>query len=44
MPNPGGTPGDFYAEVKIMVPKKLTKRERELFQQLARESNFDPRR
>jgi curved DNA-binding protein len=44
MPNPSGTPGDFYAEVKIMVPKKLTKRERELFQQLARESNFDPRR
>jgi curved DNA-binding protein CbpA len=44
LPNPRGTPGDLYAEVKIMVPKKLTSRERELFSQLARESTFDPRR
>ena len=44
LPNPSGTPGNLYAEVKIMVPKKLTERERELFSQLARESNFNPRR
>jgi curved DNA-binding protein len=35
---------DLYAVVKIVVPKKLSKRERELFQQLADTSKFDPRR
>lgn len=44
MPNPRGTPGDLYAEIKIMVPREPTERERELFEQLARESTFDPRR
>jgi curved DNA-binding protein len=44
MPNPRGTPGDLYAEVKIMVPRQLTKRERELFEALRRDSTFDPRR
>lgn len=44
MPNPRGTPGDLYAMVKIMVPRRLTRRERELFEALASESNFDPRR
>ena len=44
MPNPRGTAGDLYAVVKIMVPRRLTPRERELFEALARESNFDPRR
>src|ERR671916_121720 len=43
MPNPRGTPGDLYAEVKIMVPRRLTQRERELFEALRRESVFDPR-
>lgn len=43
MPNPKGTPGDLYAEVKIMVPPRLTSRERELFAALADESGFDPR-
>jgi len=28
----------------VMVPKTLTKRERELFEELAAVSNFDPRR
>jgi curved DNA-binding protein len=36
--------GDLYARVRIDVPKKLTKTERELFEQLAETSNFDPRR
>lgn len=44
MPNPRGTPGDLYAEVKIMVPRTLTPRERELFEALRRDSTFDPRR
>ncbi|UXA11055.1 DnaJ domain-containing protein [Mycobacterium sp. SMC-8] len=44
MPNPKGKPGDLYAEIKIMVPSKPTARERELFEQLAAESTFDPRR
>jgi curved DNA-binding protein len=35
--------GDLYAVVKIVVPKKLSKRERDLFQQLADTSKFDPR-
>jgi curved DNA-binding protein len=44
LPNPNGTPGDLYAEVKIMVPSSLSKREKELFEELARVSDFDPRR
>ena len=44
MPNPRGTAGDLYAEIKVMVPPKPTARERELFEQLAAESTFDPRR
>jgi curved DNA-binding protein len=36
--------GDLYAEVKIMVPKKLSRAERELFERLAEVSDFDPRR
>jgi curved DNA-binding protein len=35
---------DLYAIVKIVVPKKLSKKERELFQQLADTSKFNPRR
>jgi curved DNA-binding protein len=44
MPNPRGTAGDLYAEVKIMVPPRLTKAERKYFQALANESTFDPRK
>jgi curved DNA-binding protein len=43
MPNPRGKPGDAYAEVRIVVPPRLSKRERELFEELARASTFDPR-
>jgi curved DNA-binding protein len=43
MPRPG-RPGDLYARVKIMVPTKLTEPERTAFEQLRRESTFDPRR
>jgi curved DNA-binding protein len=44
MPNPRGSPGDLFAEVRIMVPSRLHHRERELFEELARVSNFDPRK
>jgi curved DNA-binding protein len=44
MPNPRGKPGDLYAEVKVVVPPKPTKQERDLFEQLAAVSTFDPRR
>ncbi|MDJ0401659.1 J domain-containing protein [Rhodococcus rhodochrous] len=44
MPNPRGPNGNLYAEIKVMVPPKPTARERELFEQLAAESNFDPRK
>jgi curved DNA-binding protein len=42
-PSDGG-PGDLYATVQIRVPKRLSARERELFEQLAEASNFDARR
>jgi len=44
MPSPGGRSGDLHAEVKIMVPSRLKRRERELFAELAAASRFDPRR
>ncbi|MFE5192021.1 DnaJ C-terminal domain-containing protein [Streptomyces sp. NPDC056628] len=44
MPNPRGADGDLYAEVRVMVPPKLSDRERELFEELAATSSFDPRR
>ncbi|USX53792.1 DnaJ C-terminal domain-containing protein [Lentzea sp. HUAS12] len=43
MPNPRGKDGDLHAVVKVMVPKSLGKRERELFEELAAVSDFDPR-
>jgi curved DNA-binding protein len=43
LPDPRGTPGDFFAEVQIMVPSRLTDRERGLFEELAQVSVFDPR-
>jgi curved DNA-binding protein len=43
MPGPGTQKGDLFATVEIAVPKKLSKRERELFEQLAEASRFDPR-
>ena len=36
--------GDLYAVVQIAVPAAPSARERELLQQLAEESHFDPRR
>ncbi|MER5730340.1 J domain-containing protein [Streptomyces sp. NPDC002138] len=44
MPNPRGAAGDLYAELRVMVPPTLGDRERELFEELAATSSFDPRR
>ncbi len=43
LPNPKGTPGDLYAEVKIVFPPHPTDAERQLWQQLAENSQFNPR-
>ncbi|MBK3563324.1 MULTISPECIES: DnaJ C-terminal domain-containing protein [unclassified Streptomyces] len=44
MPGPRGADGDLYAELRIMVPPRLSDRERELLEELAAVSSFDPRR
>lgn len=44
LPKERGERGDLYVTVQIAVPKILTPEERELFQQLASRSAFNPRR
>ena len=39
-----GSRGDLIAEVKIMVPKKLTDQEKEMFEELNHISSFNPRK
>ncbi|HYO15223.1 MAG TPA: DnaJ C-terminal domain-containing protein [Thermoanaerobaculia bacterium] len=39
----GGSKGDLYAEIRIVVPERLTDRERELYEQLAEASSFRAR-
>jgi curved DNA-binding protein len=43
LPHPRGRAGHLYAEVRIVVPGKLSDAERQLFEQLAAVSTFDPR-
>lgn len=43
MPNPKGTAGDLYVVIQIMVPKHPSRREQELFEELRKESTFNPR-
>ncbi|WP_347060610.1 DnaJ C-terminal domain-containing protein [Blastococcus sp. HT6-30] len=43
LPNPRGEAGDLYAEVRVLVPHRLTEAERTLFSELAAASTFDPR-
>ena len=38
-----GGRGDLVAEVKIMVPKELSQKEKELFETLKKVSTFNPR-
>jgi curved DNA-binding protein len=40
---PGAGPGDLYAIAQIVVPSVLDEKQRALFDQLARTSNFNPR-
>ena len=42
-PDGNGSRGDLIAEIKIMVPKNLTKQEKEIFEKLNEISNFNPR-
>jgi curved DNA-binding protein len=44
LPSASGGRGDLHAAVKIVVPKRLKREERELFEQLADVSKFDPRK
>ena len=39
----GGGRGDQYVKIKIVIPPKLTAKEKDLFEKLAAESKFDPR-
>jgi DnaJ-class molecular chaperone len=39
----GGGRGDEYVKIKIVIPPRLTAKERELFEKLAAESRFNPR-
>jgi curved DNA-binding protein len=44
LPDGGGGPGDLYAIVEIEVPKRLSRKERQHFEDLAKTSKFDPRK
>ncbi len=40
---PGKSPGDQYVVIKVVVPAAETERQRELYESLRREQDFDPR-
>jgi len=42
-PGTDGNQGDLLAELRIVVPERLTERERQLLEELATESKFQPR-
>ena len=44
LPGPGGTRGDLYAVIAVSMPTEVTAAERELWQQLATRSTFNPRK
>ena len=43
LPQHGGTRGDLLVNVRVEVPKEVSDKERALWEQLARESRFNPR-
>lgn len=43
LPKPDGSAGDLYAVLQIVTPSALTSKERELYEQLAQVSTFNPR-
>ena len=44
LPRRNGPQGDLLVELKVVVPKKLSSKEKRLFRQLQSESTFDPRK
>jgi curved DNA-binding protein len=42
-PDAKGGHGDLYADIKIVVPERLSAQERKLFEELARVSSFQAR-
>ena len=38
----GGRPGDQYCHVHVSIPRKLKKRQKELLEEFAAESGYDP--
>ena len=43
MPDPRGQPGNLYAEIRVMVPPRLSSKVRKLYEELAAVSDFHPR-
>jgi curved DNA-binding protein len=43
LPKPGGADGDLYAVLQIVTPSVVNDREKELYRELERVSNFNPR-
>ena len=43
-PRKNGSHGDLYVRIRIEVPKNLSSRERQLFEELSKASSFHPRR
>ena len=43
IPNPRGDAGDLFAEIRIVTPKNLSKREKEAWEALQGTSDFNPR-
>jgi len=43
MPNLKGAPGDLYVTVVVKVPTHPSEKERQLFEELRKNSGFDPR-
>jgi curved DNA-binding protein len=43
-PKKTGERGDLIARLKIVIPKNLTAREKELFAEMAKDSRFNPRK
>ena len=43
-PKKNGGHGDLYVRIRIEVPKQLSARERQLFEDLSKSSKFNPRR
>ena len=43
MPQRGGTFGDMFVEVRVVIPKKITEKEKELVKKLSELSSFNPR-